>query len=236
MENIEMENSINNNLVSEKEQKNFLETKLGNTINKGFNIGLRYLLPDLIEDQFIEVKDSIIKNGLKEGIKKAIDSATDLGKSAMGIATGKFENIKQVQNAVKKGGIIDTLEDVIDKAVSAGTKKGLIPTSIGKVIKKGKETILNTVSNNIENEFEAQLDSIEKLDKYSNNWKNYYANKDFDGMEKEYNKMQEKLGDIIPLEKTIKEARTIENLHNLIKNNGKSFNLTDEEIELANII
>ena len=236
MENIEIENSINNNLVTEKDQKSFLETKLGSTINKGFNIGLRYLLPDLIEDQFIEVKDTIIKNGFKSGIHKAINSAVDLGKSAIGIITEKFDNIEQVQSAVKKGGIIDSVEEVIDKAVNLGTKKGLIPDQVGQTIRRGKNTILNTISNNIENEFEHQLDSIEKLNKYSNNWKEYYANKNFDGMEKEYNKMQEKLSEVIPLENTIKEARTIENLHKLIKNNGRSFNLTDEEIELANII
>ena len=31
----------------------------------------------------------------------------------------------------------------------------------------------------------------------------------------------------------INEARTIQNLHNLIKNNGQDFNLTQEQIELA---
>ena len=31
----------------------------------------------------------------------------------------------------------------------------------------------------------------------------------------------------------ISEARTIENLHKLIKNNGQDFNLTPEQIELA---
>ena len=31
----------------------------------------------------------------------------------------------------------------------------------------------------------------------------------------------------------VKGARTIENLHNLIKNNGQDFNLTNEQLELA---
>ena len=74
------------------------------------------------------------------------------------------------------------------------------------------------------------------MQKYSKNWKNYYNAKDFDGMTKEYTKMKEKLKELIPLENTLKEARTIENLHNLIKNNGKNFNLTQEQLELANML
>ena len=37
-------------------------------------------------------------------------------------------------------------------------------------------------------------------------------------------------------ENTIKNARTIENLHELIKNNGKSFELSDEEMQLAELL
>ena len=53
-------------------------------------------------------------------------------------------------------------------------------------------------------------------------------------MEKEYKKIKEKLKEVMPIESTIKEARTIENLHTLIKNKGGSFDLSKEEIELAN--
>ena len=35
---------------------------------------------------------------------------------------------------------------------------------------------------------------------------------------------------------TIKEAREIENLHLLIKNNGHNFNLSNEELKLAGIL
>ena len=35
------------------------------------------------------------------------------------------------------------------------------------------------------------------------------------------------------IESTIKNARTIEVLHNLIKNNGQDFNLTKDQLELA---
>ena len=49
-------------------------------------------------------------------------------------------------------------------------------------------------------------------------------------------KIQEKLKELLPIENTLKEARVIENLHNLIKNNGQNFNLSQEQLELANLL
>ena len=52
-------------------------------------------------------------------------------------------------------------------------------------------------------------------------------------MEKEYKKIEKEINNLIPIEKTISDVRTIENLHNLIKNNGQDFDLTREQLELA---
>ena len=78
-----------------------------------------------------------------------------------------------------------------------------------------------------------QLDSIENLEKYNQNWKNYYEQRDFTNMEKEYEKIQKELKKVIPLESTLTEARKIENIHQIIKNNGQNFDLTEQELELA---
>lgn len=60
-------NKLDNSL--EKEQKKFLETTFGKIINTGFDIGLRAVLPDLIEDEIINVKNSILENGFKARIR-----------------------------------------------------------------------------------------------------------------------------------------------------------------------
>lgn len=232
--NIENNLTNENTLIKEKNQNDFIESTLGKTINFGLDIGLRSLLPDFIEEQIIDIKDTILKEGFLEGTKKVISSAVDFGKSAIGIVTGNFENINQVQTAVKNGGIIDGVSDLIDNVLNKVVKKGGIPYNIANTIKKGKNVILDSVSNKIQEEFNNQLDASEKLQKYSNNWKQYFENKDFEGMQREYDKIKEKLKMLIPMENTIKQARVIENLHTLIKNNGKNFNLTNEEIELAN--
>ena len=238
----EMEQNLNSQelngteLVTAEEQNGFLDSTLGKVINTAVDLGLRWILPDFIENQIIEVKDTLITGGLKEGIDKAIDSAIDLGKSITGIFTGKFEDVSQAQNAIKNGGIIDGISTALDSALSFTTKKGLLPYNIANIIRQGKNVILDNVSNNIEDEFVSQLDSIEKLGKYEDNWRNYFNEQDFEGMEREYEKIKEKLNEILPLETTIKQAREIENIHLLIKNNGHDFNLTQEQLELAGML
>ena len=71
--------SINQNLEREEtnelavKQDGFLNSTIGKIINTAIDLGLRWVLPDFVENQVIDVKNSLIKGGLKEGIDKAID-------------------------------------------------------------------------------------------------------------------------------------------------------------------
>ena len=235
IENLEKSNNleVENNLTVEKEQKGFLESTLGKTINAAVDIGIRALLPDFIDEQIINIKDNLLEYGLGDGIKKTIDDAIDLGKSAIGIFTGDFENISQMQSAVKNGGLIDGVSSLLDTVVDKVSDAGLISNGVAETIKQGKDVILNNVESNIENTFSEQYSAIENIDNYINNWKDSFEKQDFDNMEKEYLKLEEQMQTIAPLTKTIEEAKTIELLHNLIKNNGQDFNLSQEQLELV---
>ena len=223
--NIEL-NKNSNEIVSEKEQNTFLNSTLGKVVDSAIDVGLRMALPDFVEEGVISVKDALLQGGLKEGIDTAINGALNLGKSVLGIFTGKFDDISQARNAIKSGGIIDGISDVLDKVINKTTSSGLINNNIANLISNGKDAILDSVTNKIENEFTNQINSTEKLAKYETNWKEYFANKDFEGMQREYDKIKDKLKELMPIENTLKEARIIENLHTLIKNNGQDFNLT----------
>ena len=224
---------INNNIELEKEQKNFLNTTLGKTINSAIDIGIRAVLPDFLDEQIVNIKNNLLEYGLKEGISKTIEDAINLGKSTIGIFTGNFENISQMQDAVKSGGVIDGISTLLDSVINRTRKAGLIDNNVSNLIKRGKNIILNNVENNIENTFKKQYQNLEYMNKYIDNWKNGFKNQDFAKMEREYKKLEKQLQQIAPIEKTINEAKTIEVLHNLIKNNGQDFNLTNEQLELA---
>ena len=179
MNDLEIGQNIANVNNLEKEQNKFLETTLGKTINTAVNIGLRWVLPDLIEDEIINIKDSLVKGGLKQGINTAIKSVIICEK--------------------KRGDYMKIDWKLFDD----------------------KETI---------------IEKKDKLVKYENNWKAYYKDKNLNGMEKEYRKINEKLKELMPFETALKQARQIENLHKIIKNNGGDFNLTQEQIELSKML
>lgn len=221
------------NLKLENNKEDFLNSTLWKTINSGIDIGLRYALPDLVEDEVINLKDNLINYGLKDGIKKSIDSAIQTGKEALGIFTGNFQNTTQLQSVIKNGGILDKVSDVIDFAMDKAVSAGKINSVTSMAIKKGKQSILNSVERNIETTLNTQINTAKNIDKYIDNWKNYYNLKDFSGMQKEYNKIQKEIKQLVPLENTIKNARYVENIHNLIKNNGQNFELSTQELELA---
>ena len=227
------EKNINNNVEIEKEQKNFLETTIGKIVNTGLDIGIRALLPDFIDEQVINLKDNLFEYGFKEGITKTIDDAVNLGKSAIGIFTGNFENIEQMQSAVQTGGLIDGLSDLLDTVVGKVSQKGLINSNVANILTQGKDIILDNVQSNIEKTFTEQITNSNNINQYINDWKNAFENKDFNTMEIQYEKIETELKELAPIENTINQARTIENLHNLIKNNGQDFNLTKEQLELA---
>lgn len=225
---------INNNFKNIQEK--FLNSTLGKVINNALDIGLRSILPDLVEEDIINIKDTILESGFSEGINEAISTAINFGKSAIGIITGQFENTNQIEIAIKKGGIIDSVSDLLDFSLKKANENGIIDKSVCTLIKNGKNTILNTVVDKIENTLETQVKDVEKIQKYCSSWNEYYNNQDFEKMESAYKNIEKYLEKTIPIENIIKEARKIENLHNLIKNNGGDFNITKEEIKLSEIL
>lgn len=232
--NIEIKENLNDkNIELEKEQTSFLESTIGKVINIGLDAGIKYLLPDLIEDEVINVKDTIMENGLKEGINTAIDSALNLGKSFLGIITGKFENVNQIQKAVENGGIIDSLSGIFDNALNKINEKGKINENIINVIKEGKNIILDNISANIEDKLEQENNKLNKFENNINDWKEAFNNQDFNKMEEKMKTIKEVLNQIIPIENIIKEARLIESIHNKIEANNKNFNISELEMEAA---
>ena len=141
--------NLNNEIKIREEQTNFLETTLGKTINTAIDIGIRALLPDFIDEQIINIKDNLLNYGLKDGITKTIEDAIDIGKSAIGIFTGNFESISQMQNAIETGGLIDGISSLLDTVVDKVNKKGIINYNIANTIKQRKNIILNSVEHNI---------------------------------------------------------------------------------------
>ena len=231
--NNKIENEIDNNVTEEK-QIDFLQTSLGKNINSAIDVGLKSILPDVIEDQIIDIKNALINNGLKEGIENAIKNVIDFGKSTIGIFSGKFENLSQVHTAIKKGGIIDSISNLLDSVIKRANNKNQISDKTTKILDKGKNVVLDLVSNKIEDNFLDEIKSFEKIENNIENWNNCFNNNDVKGMKKEFNKIKKEINKITPLQKIINEVKKIENVHTLLKNKGDNYELSEIEKEIEN--
>jgi len=233
MDKLTLENNLNENKQLEDNQNGFLKTTFGTAINEALNFGLRSILPDFIENQVIEIKDSILNDGIKAGIDTAIEKAIDLGKSAIGIFTGNFEKISQIQTAVEKGGLIESAAGLINSGIKTAEKNNLINPTVGTVIEKGIDIIKNSLTQNIGNTLTEQNKLLDTINTGIDNWNKYREQGDFTKMDVEYNKIKDNLEKLVPLDEILKKVTEIENIHNLIKNNGQNFELTNEQILLA---
>lgn len=214
-------------------QNGFLQVNWGQAINNGIDFGLKAILPDYIENEIIEIKNAFVKEGLVEGIKTAIDTTINKGKEIIGMFTGNLENMTQAEAIAKNGDLIKNVAKELDKVVNKCVKNDLIKDGLGDLIKEGKNSMLNYAKNNVDKVNKEQVKKIQEMDEFIKDWEEAFKNQDFKKMQNAYIKINHRMESVLPLEETLNKAQVVENLHNLIKNNGNNFDLTEEQIELA---
>lgn len=217
--NNQLTNDIKNNEIS-KNQNDFIGNMFKNAINFGVDLGLKSLLPDLIEDQVIDIKNSILEGGFKEGVNTLMKKVNEFKNSITVIFTGNFNNIQEIKTATKQGGIIKTVSKGLSKGIDAGVKSGIIPKSIGGILKAGKTTMLNEFSNSLESQMRKEIQKFDTLNDLNKKWYDALDQRDFDKMTKYTEKISALSKDLVKFSNIINETKKIEELHNFIKENN----------------
>ena len=217
--NNQLTNDIKNNEIS-KNQNDFIGNMFKNAINFGVDLGLKSLLPDLIEDQVIDIKNSILEGGFKEGVNTLMKKVNEFKNSITGIFTGNFNNIQEINTATKQGGIIKTVSKGLSKGIDAGVKSGIIPKSIGGILKAGKTTMLNEFSNSLESQMRKEIQKFDTINDLNKKWYDALDQRDFDKMTKYTEKISALSKDLVKFSNIINETKKIEELHNFIKENN----------------
>ena len=217
--NNQLTNDIKNNEIS-KNQNDFIGNMFKNAINFGVDLGLKSLLPDLIEDQVIDIKNSILEGGFKEGVNTLMKKVNEFKNSITGIFAGNFNNIQEINTATKQGGIIKTVSKGLSKGIDAGVKSGIIPKSIGGILKAGKTTMLNEFSNSLESQMRKEIQKFDTLNDLNKKWYDALDQRDFDKMAKYTEKISALSKDLVKFSNIINETKKIEELHNFIKENN----------------
>lgn len=217
----------------ENAQNNFFQKNWGQAISNGIDSGLRAILPDYIEDEIIEIKNALIKGGLIEAVKTAIQVTINKGKEILGMFTGNLENMTQAEAILKNGDLLKSLAKILENIIDKCIKNGFLKETLGNLIKSGKDSMLSYAKNNIDKINKEQTKKIKEMNEFIEDWEEAFKNQDFKKMNNAYIKINRRLEDTLPIKETLDKAEVVENLHNLIKNNGKDFNLTEEQLELA---
>ena len=217
--NNQLTNDIKTNEIS-KNQNNFISNMFKNAINFGVDLGLKSLLPDLIEDQVIDIKNSILEGGFKEGVDTLMKKVNEFKNSITGIFTGNFNNIQEINTATKQGGIIKTVSKGLSKGIDTGVKSGIIPKSIGGILKAGKTTMLNEFSNSLESQTRKEIQKFDTLNDLNKKWYDALDQRNFDKMTKYTEKISTLSKDLVKFSNIINETKKIEELHNFIKENN----------------
>ena len=218
------------------ENNKFFETTFENIINNSIETGIRALLPDFIENDAIEIKNTLINQGIPEAIKQLVNKVMEYGKNTVETIKNGLTDFGQLEEVFKDGQLINGVSEIIDYFTNIAEKNNLLSDNIIKIIKNGKNIILNGVSSDVKKEIKNENDNLNKLDNYNKKWREAYENQDFKAMEKNIKKINKIMENIAPIESIINESNTIKNLHTLIENNGQNFNISYEENEIAKLL
>ena len=233
METINIEN-VNNELSIENKddilskQNNALSEILNNVINWSIDAGLKYILPDSIENDVIKIKNDLLNGNAAQKIIDTIGSVINLGKEKLNNEKKEIINTEDIKKVLQNPDTIKLISDTVETILNNRD------INIQNKERSNKKIIEKNVENNLNNQLERQVNSINKIENYKNEWYKNYENKDFEKINKIYKNIKKELKNIVPIEKLIKETRKIENLNQLIKSKGGDFNITKEELELAN--
>ena len=226
IENVNNELSIENKDDILSKQNNALSEILNNVINWSIDAGLKYILPDSIENDVIKIKNDLLNGNAAQKIIDTIGSVINLGKEKLNNEKKEIMNIDDIERILKNPKIIKVLANTVDEILKN--------KSIKSEILNTEEINLKNVENKLNKEFENQINAINRIEKYKNEWYKNYDNKNFEKMYNVFKNIKKELKNIIPLENMIKEFRKIENLNQLVKSKGGDFDITKDELELAN--
>jgi len=227
-----IETNLNENI--EQKQKSWTELELFKIIDNGLDVGIRTILPDFLEDAVIELKNMILNGGFEQTIGNTISKLVEISKENGLLVNDKFTSVEQVKNALVSANFINGIDSMLDKEIDKLNEKEIINKKSANKLKKEKDTIVEKIEDNFELSFNNQEIDVKKIENNISNWKNAFNNQDFNLMKKEYKEIKKLMKTVMPLESIIDEYKTIQNLQELIKNNGKNFDLSQEELELAN--
>lgn len=234
---IETDKRIEN--TKETEQKEFLDTTIGKIVDAGLDFAISTFVPDLIEKPVSNLKDKLLSwdfNKEKETISSGALEQTKKLEENSGKEVDIGNVVANLKDFLKEEKTINSFSKIIDAAIKELVDKDKISSNVSKMVKEGKNAVVEKIKEKIDHELDGQIVYIEELKEQTEKWKNYYQEKDIKNMKSVSKKIDSLMEDIMPIDTILTEAKQIQNLQQLIENNNNQFDLSSTQLELAKML
>ena len=221
---MELINKNLNNIEKIGEVGNQAMESISNNLDNIYDEIIKSILPDSIENKFIEIKNSLGLNVLCQKVANNVCKKIS-NKTLDDIRNENRNNDSELNNInIKKE--VSKIFDCIEPLINNTNKKSYN-------LDNNKKNVEKKLNNKINKTIENYVKASEKNKEFIKKWKEYYNDKDYINLKKAFNKIENNKEKILPIEETIKELHEIENLEKIIEMKGGDFNITKEELELA---
>lgn len=234
---IETDKRIEN--TKETEQKEFLDTTIGKIVDAGLDFAISTFVPDLIEKPVSNLKDKLLSwdfNKEKETISSGALEQTKKSEENSGKEVDIGNVVANLKDFLKEEKTINSFSKIIDAAIKELVDKDKISSNVSKMVKEGKNAVVEKIKEKIDHELDGQIVYVEELKEQTEKWKNYYQEKDIKNMKAVSKKIDSLMEDIMPIDTILTEAKQIQNLQQLIENNNNQFDLSSTQLELAKML
>ena len=234
---IETDKRIEN--TKETEQKEFLDTTIGKIVDAGLDFAISTFVPDLIEKPVSNLKDKLLSwdfNKEKETISSGALEQTKKLEENSGKEVDIGNVVANLKDFLKEEKTINSFSKIIDAAIKELVDKDKISSNVSKMLKEGKNAVVEKIKEKIDHELDGQIVYVEELKEQTEKWKNYYQEKDIKNMKAVSKKIDSLMEDIMPIDTILTEAKQIQNLQQLIENNNNQFDLSSTQLELAKML
>lgn len=234
---IETDKRIEN--TKETEQKEFLDTTIGKIVDAGLDFAISTFVPDLIEKPVSNLKDKLLSwdfNKEKETISSGALEQTKKLEENSGKEVDIGNVVANLKDFLKEEKTINSFSKIIDAAIKELVDKDKISSNVSKMVKEGKNAVVEKIKEKIDHELDGQIVYVEELKEQTEKWKNYYQEKDIKNMKAVSKKIDSLMKDIMPIDTILTEAKQIQNLQQLIENNNNQFDLSSTQLELAKML
>lgn len=234
---IETDKRIEN--TKETEQKEFLDTTIGKIVDAGLDFAISTFVPDLIEKPVSNLKDKLLSwdfNKEKETISSGALEQTKKSEENRGKEVDIGNVVANLKDFLKEEKTINSFSKIIDAAIKELVDKDKISSNVSKMVKEGKNAVVEKIKEKIDHELDGQIVYVEELKEQTEKWKNYYQEKDIKNMKAVSKKIDSLMKDIMPIDTILTEAKQIQNLQQLIENNNNQFDLSSTQLELAKML